>query len=155
MTITKGVWYKTHVKPSFIQQHLFTFLFFPPLNRGALEGCSPQAVLTAKAVSATNSLLPPCFPSTSRQGAGWSRVRGWSAGGELSKWEERRQTSIQRPDALSKVSCRDTALCSSYAITSKACTAPRVPQPACKGWTGGSRAAGRRSIMILIALLRC
>lgn len=76
-------------------------------------------------------------------------------GGELSKWEERRQTSIQRPDALSKVSCRDTSPCSHYAITSKVCTAPRVPQPACQGWTRGPRAAGRRCIMILIALPRC
>lgn len=82
MTITKGVWYKKHVKPSFIQQHLFPFLFFPSSNTSVQENqCSPQALLTAKAVSATNTLLPQCFPSMSRQGAGWSRVRGWSAEG--------------------------------------------------------------------------
>lgn len=153
MTITKGVWYKKHVEPSFIQQHLFPFLFFPSSNRGVRESwCSPQALLTAKAVSATNTLLSQHEQTRSRL----EQSEGLECrGGELSKWEERRQTSIQRPDALSKVSCRDTALCSSYAITSKVCTAPRVPQPACKGWTGGSRAAGRRSITILIALPRC
>lgn len=154
MTITKSVGYKKHVEPSFIQQH--PFLFFLSPNRSVQENwCFPQALLTAKAVSATNTLLPPCFPSMRDKERAAAE---WGAGvqrGELSKWEERRQTSIQRPDALSKVSCWDTALCSRYAITSKVCTAPRAPQPACKGWTGESRTAGRRSIMILIALPRC
>lgn len=82
MTITKEVWHKKPVEPSFIQQHLFPLLFYPSSSRGVRENrCFAQALLTAKALSVTNTLLPPCFPGMCRQGAGWSRVRGWSAEG--------------------------------------------------------------------------
>lgn len=155
MTITKAVWYKKTCRT--IIYSTASFLIFT-LSK---QGCAGELMLSSSSPHCQGSfshkyLAAAVLSQHERQGAGWSRVRGWRAeGGELSKWEERRQTSIQRPDALSKVSCRDTALCSSYAITSKVCTAQTVPQPACKGWTGGSRAAGRRSIMILIALPRC
>lgn len=157
MTITKGVWYKKHVEASFIQWHLFPFLFFPSSNRGVQQNRdSAQRLLTAKAVSATNTLPPPCFPSMSRQGVGWSRVRGWRAeGGSCQSGKKEGKHLFRGQMRWARSAAETQPFCSSYAITSKVCTAQRVPQPACTGWTGGSRAAGRRSIMILIALPRC
>lgn len=82
MTITKAAWYKKHVEPSFIQQYVFPFLFFPSSNRGVRENRhSPRALLIAKAIPAPNTQPPRCFPSVSRQGVGWGRARGWSAEG--------------------------------------------------------------------------
>lgn len=156
MTITKAAWYKKHVEPSFIQQYVFPFLFFPSSNRGVRENRHSSGSAHCQGNSSPKYPAAALLSQREQTRSGLGQSEGLECGGgELSKWEERRQTSIQRPDARSKVSHRDTAPRSSYAITAKVCPAPAVPQPACKGWTGGSRAAGRRCIMVLIALPRC
>ena len=149
MTLTKAVQYKKHVEPSLIQQPLFPFLFFPSSNRGVQENQrSPQPLLTAKAASFSHPhVAAGCLPNAGQRSSGPGQSEGLQCGGgELSKQDEGRQISIQGPEALSKVSSRDAAPCSCYAITSKVCTAPRVLQPARKSRIGRSRAAGRRCI---------
>lgn len=157
MTITQAAWYKKTCKTIIYSAASLSFLIFPlfkqrhvgePAHSSASAHCQDSfshKYLTAVVLFQLEQ---------TRNGLGQSEGLD-CGGGELSEWEERKQTSIQGPDTQSEVSCRDTALCSSNAITSKLCTAPRVPQPARKDGTGGSRAAGRRGIMILIALPRC
>lgn len=136
-----------------------SFLIFPLFK----QGCAGEPTLSSSSphcqgtISATNTLLPPGSPSISRQGSGWNRVRGWSAEGGAVKvgrkkaniYSEARcaeQGQLQRHSPLQQLCNYIQSLHSTESPTT--CMQNLHAEP------GGSRAAGRKSIMILIAVPR-
>lgn len=78
MTITKAVWYKKTCRT--IIYSTASFLIFPLSE----QGCAGELMLSSSSPHCQGSfshkyLAAAVLSQHERQGAGWSRVRGWSA----------------------------------------------------------------------------